>query len=142
MRKIIRIATSLLVVISVAMTVQSCDPVGDLDVTIENASSQDLQIQWFSDVAEYSYTKTVEQGSTQRIDEQGISDIGTLPTEPYYQVFESVSVFTVQNQLLRTWKPNTPSKNIFNTTTDWELRTSGKWEAKAKFVIEESDLGQ
>ncbi|NKI33349.1 hypothetical protein [Croceivirga thetidis] len=128
------------IAISVCILLQSCDPVGDLDVTIENASSQNLQIQWYSNLEEYSYSKTIEQGSSQLIEEQGISDIGGLPTEPYYKVFDSVSVFTIQNQLLKTWKPNTPSKNIFNTSSDWELRTTGKWEAKAKFVIEESDL--
>lgn len=118
----------------------SCDPVGNLDVSIQNLTGQNIRIQWFSNLEEFQYSKLIEQGETQLIPEQNISDIGSLVTEPYYQVYDSVLVFSSDNELIKTWRPDSTSKNIFNTTSDWELRTIDNWEARAKFTIEVADL--
>lgn len=117
-----------------------CDPIGTLDVSIQNLTGQDIKIQWFSNQEEYQFLKLIEQGETQLIPEQNISDIGSLPTEPYYQVYDSVLVFSKDDELIKTWRPDSNSKNIFNTTSDWELRTIDNWEATAKFTIEAVDL--
>ena len=117
-----------------------CDPVGNLDVSIQNLTGQDIRIQWFSNMEEFQYSKLIEQGVTRPIPEQKISDNGGLATEPYYQVYDSVLVFSSEDELIKIWRPDSPPKNIFNTANDWELRTIDNWEAKANFTIEAADL--
>lgn len=135
-----RTLTKLLTSIFACIILSSCDPVGDLAVEIQNASSQDVRIQWFSQFEELSYDRTITQGETQRITEQDIQDIGGTPIEPYYQEFDSIVVYSIQNQILKVWRPDSPTKNIYNTSSDWQLTNIDKWANNARFVINDSDL--
>lgn len=141
MKAIIPTSFKTLVLIAILLAL-GCDPVGTLEVEIENATNQAITIEWYGINESFDLTRSINAKTTERISEQFLSDIGGLPTEPNYGVYDSISVFSVENQLLKTWKPSSLSKNIFDTGNDWELRSLDKWEAEAKFVIRDSDFDQ
>ena len=118
-----------------------CDPVGCLDVEILNDTRQALNIRWYSSVEALNRSKSIGQGEKVVTEEDSYCDVAGKPTELNYEiVYDSITLFSLQNEVLKTWRPGSEPKNIFDTVNDWELRSTGEWDSAILFVIDESDL--
>ncbi|CAA0144567.1 conserved exported hypothetical protein [Tenacibaculum maritimum] len=129
---------SLLMIITFLLS--SCDPFGCLDVEIENNTNQDIIVKWYSQNSLLNRSKEFKQGEKLMISENSHCSQGNIP--PFEGLFEidSVIIESKQNEILKTWKPNSNGKNIFNTESDWEIKSNGKWNETYYFIINESDL--
>ncbi len=134
----IRILKLVLLLIHCVLT--GCDPVGCLDVEIRNNTSQDLIINWYSSTVIFRKSKTITQGEKLLIEEDSYCEVAGKPTQLDYDIFDSIAVLSLQNEVLKTWRPESEPKNIFDTVNDWQLRSTGEWDSAILFVIEESDL--
>ncbi len=131
----------LLVFLLIYSTFTGCDPVGCLDVEIQNNTDQGLIINWYSGVEALNRSESIGQGEKALIEEDSYCEVAGMPTELDYEVvYDSITLVSVQNEVLKTWLPQSESKNIFDTINDWQLRSAGKEDSAILFVIEESDL--
>ena len=118
-----------------------CDPVGCLDVEIQNNTDQGLIINWVSGVEALNRSKSIGPGEKAVIEEDSYCEVAGMPTVLDYEVvYDSITLLSLQNEVLKTWLPESESKNIYDTVNDWQLRSTGKWDSAILFVIEESDL--
>ena len=58
----------------------------------------------------------------------------------YVNSYDSIVVSSLQNEILKTWKPETPGKNIYNIERDWYVRESPKDNFIYTFEITNEDL--
>ena len=129
----------LYLLILISFFLSSCDPTGCLDVEIMNNTNQDIVLNWYSQIPELNISKEFKQKEKLTIEEYSFCNVGGTVSFSLSEI-DSIEVKSLQNEVLKTWKPNSGGKNIFNLDTDWEIQVLGKWDENYLFVINESDL--
>ena len=120
------------------MVICSCDPVSNMEASIENLTKQDLIIEFISFDETLNKTLNIASNETQ-IFQEGF-DIGNDFLEPSLTEYDSVVVKNNTERILKVFKPNDLGKNIYFIDKYWLSSEPSKRLFKYKYEIYNEDL--
>lgn len=116
----------------------SCDPVSDMEATIENLTSKNLTIEFISFDVNSSKILQIAPNEIQLFQES--FNIGSTFLEPSLVEYDSVVIKNQLKEVLKVYKPNGANRNIYNIESYWIASEPSKRFFKYEFVINEEDI--
>ncbi|MEQ9308965.1 MAG: hypothetical protein RLN90_05880 [Balneolaceae bacterium] len=116
----------------------SCDPVSDMEATIQNLTSQEITIDFISSNDDFS--KTLRISPNEMVLFQEGFDVGGSFLEPSLIEYDSVVIKNQLDMILKIYKENDSGKNIFNTDKYWKASEPSNRVYKYEYIIERVDI--
>ena len=116
----------------------SCDPVAQMEATIQNSTRQNLSVTFIS--SEASLNKTLAIASGQTVLFQEGFDVGNTYLEPSLVEYDSVVLRSQEDVILRVYKANDTGKTLYGIANYWSASEPSKRFFKYNYQIEESEF--
>lgn len=118
----------------------NCDPVSDMEATIENLTSQELNINFIS--INESLNKSLQILPNESALFQEGFDVGNTFLQASLIDYDSVVVRNSSDAILKIYKENNPGKNIYNVNDDWIGSEPMTKFFRYKYEIKTEDIAQ
>ena len=129
---------ALFICMLIGFTTSSCDPRESLEANIINNTSQDLKINFVStEIPDFNETFEIESKKTLLYADFG--GLGRVALS--FQEYDSIYIQSASNEVLKTYKENTPDKNIYNVDEYWTVREPSKNRFVYTYEITDEDIG-
>lgn len=129
-----------LILLSIGLSIlSSCDPYGCLRVEIQNNTSSDIILKSYSPFEYSNFNDTIKKGNKILLDRITDCELGNIPELNFYD-YDSIALKSLNNEILKIWKPGSNSKNIYKIEADWRITKQERWNETYLFEINESDL--
>ena len=122
----------------VGVLFSSCDPVAQMEATIENLTSDSLKIEFVA--FDESTNKILEIAPNEfELFQEGF-DIGDDFIEPSLVEYDSVVIKNIADHILKVFKPNDTGRNIYNIDEYWIGSEPSNNSFKYKYELTEADI--
>ena len=128
----------LFLVTLIAVLFSSCDPVAQMEATIENLTSDSLKIEFVA--FDESTNKILEIAPNEfELFQEGF-DIGDDFIEPSLVEYDSVVIKNIADHILKVFKPNDTGRNIYNIDEYWIGSEPSNNSFRYKYELTEADI--
>lgn len=128
----------ILLFIATIFLVSGCDPVSNMEATIENLTAQTIIIEFVSPDEGLSKILQINPDETVRFQEG--FDVGGTFLEPSLIEYDSVLIKNQTEQILKVYKENTVGKNIYNIDDHWISSEPSKRFYRYEYKVNNEDI--
>lgn len=118
----------------------SCDPVAQMEASIENSTSHNLSVSFISSDTTLNPNKLLQIASGQNVLFQEGFDIGSTFLEPSLIEYDSVIIRNQEEKVLKVFKENDIGKTIYGIDNYWLSSEPSKRFFKYEYKIEHLDI--